>query len=115
MCDAPEVHSVIHSTARKEHVCSECKGKIQIGETYRRIWGVWDGEQATNKACQDCQDLLRWFDPEGAFSPQLGGLHASIIDQAYEAGDEAVLLEAKRLIAAIKAKRRPAAAEGVAA
>ena len=42
--------------ARRTHKCCECGGKIQVGETYHRMSGVW-GEPETYKVCNECEQL----------------------------------------------------------
>lgn len=48
-CDyeRPTVYSQTKPVARVQHKCSECRGHIKPGEKYTKIWGVWDGDQAT--------------------------------------------------------------------
>ena len=41
-------------TANKQHICCECGSKIQPGESYELIKGVWGGEFQTFKTCSFC-------------------------------------------------------------
>jgi hypothetical protein len=63
-CDyeRPTVYSQTKPVARVQHKCSECRGHIKPGEKYTKIWGVWDGDQATYKRCPDCEALLDYVE-----------------------------------------------------
>lgn len=64
-CGGPEVSRSSMIKARKEHICTECRRKIQPGETYENVWGVWRGDQETFKTCSDCLSVRRGFFCEG--------------------------------------------------
>lgn len=53
--DPPSVFRENHVKARKPHKCSECYRVINIGETYRRIFGIWDGRPETFRWCAHCE------------------------------------------------------------
>lgn len=109
--DGPEVFRVSRPKARKAHVCCECRGTILAGETYRNVWGVWDGEQDTARTCLDCLGLLDWCEEGGGeLCTTFGNLHSDVLDDAWESGDPERLEEAKRRILAIRQKRRAAPA-----
>lgn len=57
MCEMPQVYHHFEPTARVRHVCYECRGEIEIGETYHRHQGLWDGHWDTYKVCVDCDGL----------------------------------------------------------
>lgn len=57
MNEMPECFVVRTPKARKQHKCCECRGRIQIGETYERASGIWDGEPMRFKTCCDCAAL----------------------------------------------------------
>lgn len=66
MCRAEdaELPSVLNETsprAKKLHRCSECYRTITIGETYLRVFGVWDERPATYKICQHCESVRAWL------------------------------------------------------
>lgn len=46
--------------ARKPHRCEECGGRINIGESYQRIDGKWDGDMASLCTCKDCIEIENW-------------------------------------------------------
>jgi hypothetical protein len=52
--DAPSVFNDTKHKARKPHKCSECHRVVAAGETYRRIFGVWDGIAQTHFWCAHC-------------------------------------------------------------
>lgn len=58
--DTPRVSSVEYRRARKEHVCSLCRGKISAGERYRHDFQITaEGDSVNNKRCEDCGHFLR--------------------------------------------------------
>lgn len=114
MCDCgdgPSTYRETRPTARKEHTCCECNGVIAAGETYRLLWGVWDGEAKTFKTCLDCLELHDWADGDtDCFCPTLGNLHTDALDFVRESGDDALIAEGERRVKEIRAKRRRLAA-----
>ena len=48
-------------TARKEHLCGECRLPIEPGETYERVEGVWEGDWQTFKTCATCVEVRNRF------------------------------------------------------
>lgn len=52
--DPPSVFNDKDVKARKPHQCSECHRVIAAGETYRRIFGVWDGDARSYTWCSHC-------------------------------------------------------------
>ena len=51
-------------TARKEHRCTECRRKIQVGERYRRETTVFDHSRSGWKTCVHCQRVRDWLTAE---------------------------------------------------
>jgi len=45
--------------AHKAHKCDECRGVIEIGETYEDVKGLSDGSWFRNKTCSDCLSIRR--------------------------------------------------------
>ena len=43
--------------ARKPHKCCECHNTIKQGDKYAFTSGVWDGEPASFKTCQNCWEI----------------------------------------------------------
>jgi hypothetical protein len=54
--DAPRIFNETYPVARKEHVCCECGGVINIGEKYQNCSGLWDYFH-TYKTCSFCADV----------------------------------------------------------
>jgi hypothetical protein len=58
--------------ARKEHNCSYCNGKIQIGETYDFSKNISDGELYEWKSHKQCTaiaiEFWEWIDPDDGMS-----------------------------------------------
>lgn len=45
-------------TARKEHRCDVCEGKIQAGEKYLKRVGTFEGDFYCSKECLACQPII---------------------------------------------------------
>ena len=61
MCELATVYACEKPKARKQHECCECRGVIQIGETYHKHHGLWDS-WSTYKVCNECEDLRTLVD-----------------------------------------------------
>ncbi len=84
--DAPSVFREAWPTARKQHVCCECRLPILPGERYQSCFGVWDFGPATMRTCAVCA----WFRervgqierqhgcPSGEDQPHFDGLWEAI-------------------------------------
>lgn len=55
-CELPKVCSEREVTARKSHVCCECRKPIPPGVRYVRTSGIWDTAR-TFKTCVRCHRL----------------------------------------------------------
>ena len=55
--DGPDVFTEEWRKARKLHRCCECGSKIEIGEIYEYVKGLWDGRWSDYKSCLKCADL----------------------------------------------------------
>lgn len=55
-CEIPKFFDSYEPVARKDHVCSECRGTIKKGEKYHRVTGLWD-DFASFKICPECWEL----------------------------------------------------------
>lgn len=51
--------------ARKEHVCSECRRTIRLGEIYERVVAVWDDRLEVINTCEDCRSIMKEMFCEG--------------------------------------------------
>jgi hypothetical protein len=49
-----EVSKTENRTARKEHICCECRDKIKVGDKYEYVSGLWDGIWREYKTCRIC-------------------------------------------------------------
>lgn len=110
--DGPEVFRAKTVTARKAHKCSECRGEIAATESYELVFGIWDGDALTFKACPDCVALRSWVEAHvPCFCWAFGTLHNDARDTMSDWDSECpgLYAETKAKIAAIRAKRRPAA------
>jgi hypothetical protein len=79
--EQPSVHRSKMTVARKVHRCTECGANIQPGETYERVFGVWDGRADTYKTCALCLDLRSFVQEHNeCFCIVYGGLQDEIYD-----------------------------------
>jgi len=62
MCEIPVVYEVKTVKARKQHKCCECRGIIEIGESYNIHSGLWAGEWGNYKVCPECDEIRREVD-----------------------------------------------------
>jgi hypothetical protein len=52
-------------TARKAHVCRECREVIVPGQQYLRVAGKWDGDVCAYKFCLPCWEIMGEFSERG--------------------------------------------------
>lgn len=83
--DPPEFYDRREPTARKEHRCQECGGRILPGETYERVSGKWDGQFSQFKTCCRCTDLREWVK---AHVPCFCWAHGNVREDALETARE---------------------------
>ena len=99
MCDCdydqPDVFEQSDVKARKFHRCSECRGWIAPGETYRKSFGVWDGSAQSFKTCRDCIEFAGWAEDQNGdnICYGLGNMIHDIRDCLNEMGDDRVQAE----------------------
>ena len=58
-CDyeSPAVYSPRSiKSARKSHKCDECFKEIRVGESYERVWGIWERPDTFLTCCR-CLEL----------------------------------------------------------
>lgn len=75
--DVPSCYWETRPRARKPHKCCECGTRIEPGEDYHRIAGVWDGEFGCFKSCAACETLRGLLHAEGV-DVYYGGLYEAI-------------------------------------
>jgi hypothetical protein len=61
-CEAPSVGEFSTPVARAPHRCCECRRTIQIGESYERYRGCWDGTWTTWITCFMCGHVRDWIE-----------------------------------------------------
>lgn len=59
--DPPDAYSECDRRARTQHKCLECSRTINPGETYRRVFSVYDGQVDTCKTCSHCLVGQAWL------------------------------------------------------
>ena len=112
MCDCdyelPEVYRQSDVRARKWHRCSECRGWIAPGETYRKFFGVWDGDARNYATCSDCQQFAAWAEEQNGdnICYAFGNMIHDIGDCLDEMGDRKVSAEMSMRWREVRAKRR---------
>lgn len=108
--ESPSAFSVATHKARKPHKCSECGRTINPGETYKKTWGVWDGEPDTFCMCPDCMGLLDYMQAHfpKCFCWAYTELRNAALDQLREYAREApgLFFGGARFIVRGRSKRR---------
>lgn len=61
MSELPQVVTVTHHVAHKEHKCCECGGIIAPLDVYERTKGQWDGNWSIFKVCVPCIEARDWL------------------------------------------------------
>lgn len=57
--DPPAFFSERPRRCRKPFDCGECEARVERGEVYRFISGMWEGSILTHKHCVGCAELAR--------------------------------------------------------
>lgn len=73
--------------AQKPHQCCECLAKIEPGEKYFRVFGVWDGYPDAFKTCQHCEEgpVALLLQTCGGFL--YGQVFEELLEHYHEGGD----------------------------
>lgn len=79
--DPPAVFHDETRKARKEYRCGECGGKIQPGETYEHVWGVWGSHAETHRTCKNCFALREYVQ---AHVPCFCWVYGNMLEMAME-------------------------------
>lgn len=82
----PDLYRVLHPRARKRHKCCECGRKIQKGEQYQLVEGLWDGDSWCRfKTCAECEDMRQgaWRDYQDGIP--FGDLHSQLAEDVEDA------------------------------
>jgi len=59
-CEPPHIFEEKKRTSRKEHKCCECYMKIEKGQKYFDVRGLWEGSWSNYKTCLYCEALRVW-------------------------------------------------------
>lgn len=79
--------------ARKDHICSECRGTIKQGHRYMILSGATDGQGYSFKRCAGCHLAFNWLDLTLRVGPygmpddegiEFGALRAELAEYASE-------------------------------
>ena len=107
--DPPTVCDTREVKAKKTHKCSECRGAILPGETYRKTWGIWEGDAHTYKRCADCSELVAWAEAHiKCICFYYGEELSNVMDAMSEYDSECpgLYAEAEAKVKAVREKRR---------
>ena len=55
--ECPACFSATYRTARKLHVCCECRQEIKPGERYRYTSAIWTDKPESFKQCETCASI----------------------------------------------------------
>ena len=70
--EMPDVFSSNKVKANKDHICYECRHKIEKGIYYWRMKGHWPGgiDWQTYKICEECEEIRQELaDPDYGLAP----------------------------------------------
>lgn len=81
--NAPDVYECKLVTAKKEHRCCECNGKILKGSKYEYARGLWDGHWSDFRTCLTCTYVR-----EDLFN--CGFTHGTLWEDVYYAFDAVI-------------------------
>lgn len=82
-CAHPAVYSAKVVRVRKQHKCTECNHRINIGESAEKVDALWDDQFQTVYTCVECckiRDFLKEKFPEDICC------HGELFDFIWEAG-----------------------------
>lgn len=83
MCEIAIVYECDKRKARKEHKCCECRGVIQVGETYNYHHGIWPDGPEQYKTCLECEALRTELDKDIPYDDErtaFGNLYESVFE-----------------------------------
>lgn len=75
--------SVIVKKSRKKHRCEYCGAVIEIGSSYSRESGKYEGEMQDYALCLRCRKLLDSNDPTWECDGELGNFHEAFMDSKF--------------------------------
>lgn len=99
-------------TARKDHRCSCCGGRIRAGEVYVRHFSVFEGDVSAEKSCAACEEMRRDFREEHHGTCGTPGYMQTLLEECIDYEDEGTGAKWRAAIDAMRARR--AAAEAAA-
>jgi hypothetical protein len=100
-------------TARKEHRCYDCSGKILPGQWYMAVGGLCEGEWWNGKICRSCWSAMQWVKAHiPCLCVSFGNMREELIEICREAQRQApgLLFGLYRRLAGQKIMPRPTAA-----
>ena len=86
-CDyeRPAVYRSARHKAGRAYCCDECGAEIARGETYERVWAIWDGAPGTARTCCDCLAIRDALATMNCFCWSHHGLWEDVHSQLVEA------------------------------
>lgn len=69
--------------SRKPHRCAHCDEKIEVGSSYSREIGLWEGDFQDYALCLRCMTLLNSHDPIWESDGELGNFHEKLMDSHF--------------------------------
>lgn len=93
MCDlyldeAVEAYTHQHRKARKQHVCTVCRGVIKAGEKYHHTSWVFEGSASSEKECEACNADRSTFGADHDQTPLAGDFVHYLRECIAEGDDE---------------------------
>ena len=81
--DEPTFYCEKTVISRKDHICCECFRLIRKKESYKNVFGVWEGKTSVFKTCSNCLIPQEWLRKECN-----GFLHGNLEDEILEHAEE---------------------------
>lgn len=77
-------NSAIVKKSRKPYRCAYCSRTIEVGTSYSRESGKWEGEMQDYALCIRCSELLDSNDPVWcSYDGELGNFHDNLMDSLF--------------------------------
>ena len=78
----PDLCRTAQPRARKQHTCCECKRRIEKGQHYELVEGLWNGDcWSRYKTCLECVEMRSYAVRHWSEGIPFGELHDHLADE----------------------------------
>lgn len=85
---SPSVWNSRYVKARQLHRCCCCGSRISIGDRYRDLFAIFDGEPHQEKACEACGAIAQLFAEEHGFSDYTAHSLMDLLRECWDGADK---------------------------